>query len=291
MDYLEFKKKLAKNFGNQAKSYEEKALVQKHSALILTSMVFDFLTSSANKSCLEKSRLLDIGSGCGFVSELLRTKEDFKDFSFDIFELDISHSMLENKANKNSKTHKIIADAEFLPFVRNSFDVITSSFCFQWLALQSIFDYKNFFQKIDFALKNQALLAIAVPCHGSFSEIAKVTKNEIFRFLNLPKAQDFITGASSAGLVLRSFEQQEFKQKFSSVFEALKWFREIGAGFNNLSPLSINSSNKKAFGLSTSSYSDRKKFILENSNNSSISSSKSSFFLDWKILYLIIQKP
>ena len=117
------KKRVKKAFSSQAGSYHKEALLQKESAERL-----DFTLSLME---FKPNRILDIGSGTGFITDLAahRWKET------DIVCCDMAHNM-------NLEARRILdlervsfttGDAETLPFKDNSFNLVISNLAFQWV--------------------------------------------------------------------------------------------------------------------------------------------------------------
>ena len=122
---MHFNKNLiAKNFSLGAKTYDEAAQVQLASAEELVAFIMPYLKKDV--------QILDLGSGTSFIAKQLAT--------YEITEVDISAEMLNSWHERPSNVTAIQADFENLPFVKNSFDLIISSFALQWI---SDFEKKN----------------------------------------------------------------------------------------------------------------------------------------------------
>lgn len=115
------KKIIAKTFSASAKHYNQYASVQRKSAM--------HILKCLNNYMLEPSSLLDLGSGTGFLSQ--GAKEFYPEAN--IFSLDIAWGMLEFSQSYHFQNFiPICADADFLPFSSNSFDLILSNLMLQW---------------------------------------------------------------------------------------------------------------------------------------------------------------
>ena len=114
------KSSVARAFGRAAQSYDAAAHLQR--------AVCRELIGRAGESWSPK-RILDLGSGTGYGSELLRKR--FPDA--EIIALDIAPQMLEY-----ARTHRpisdgyVAADAEQLPLADGCIDLVFSSFALQW---------------------------------------------------------------------------------------------------------------------------------------------------------------
>ena len=114
------KASVARAFGRAAESYDAAAHLQR--------AVCRELLSRADESWLPK-RILDLGSGTGYGSELLRRR--FPDA--EIIALDIAPQMLEYaRAHRPVAEAYVAADAEQLPLADGCIDLVFSSFALQW---------------------------------------------------------------------------------------------------------------------------------------------------------------
>lgn len=109
--------KIAESFGSASKSYDVSARLQRYSGKHLMPWL-------PNKNDL---RVLDLGSGTGFFTDLLSTS--YKE----VIGLDFSKAML--KFAKNCRNHNILwlnADAHKIPLQDESIDFIYSNLVLQW---------------------------------------------------------------------------------------------------------------------------------------------------------------
>ena len=117
------KKRVKKAFSAQAGRYHHEALLQKESAERL-----DFTLSLVDST---PGRILDIGSGTGFLTHLAvhRWREA------KIVCCDMAHGMnLRARENLDRKRVSFITgDAEDLPYEDHSFDLVISNLVFQWV--------------------------------------------------------------------------------------------------------------------------------------------------------------
>lgn len=115
------KEKIVNSFSKSAKTYEKWAIPQ--------NQVAQYLALRSNKST-SKGKILDAGCGTGFLTKHLLDINP----SLDIYGLDISHDMLVNYSNVNSKI--MLGDMESLPFDDESFYHTLSSFSLHWTDLE-----------------------------------------------------------------------------------------------------------------------------------------------------------
>ncbi len=227
------KKNLKLNFARSAQNYDKAAPIQRLAAEKLCKIAAPFIQEKLNvmlslskhdsgqrpESCFDKlsmtPRVLDLGSGTGFISNNL-------DKNLEIFESDLAFEMLQQNHSRNSL--KIQTDFENLPFKNNSFDILISSFSLQWLS-----DFDKNFAQFFALLKPQGILIFCLPTDGSLSELKSA---DIFNFNPLPKIADLKTALKKAGFSKISFETEIIKQSFENGVEALKSLKRIGANYS-----------------------------------------------------------
>ncbi|PCO04986.1 malonyl-[acyl-carrier protein] O-methyltransferase BioC [Microbulbifer flavimaris] len=111
---------VARSFGRAATSYDAAAHLQRAVCRQLL---------SALPEQTEPRRILDLGSGTGYGSELLRQRFP----SAEIVALDLAEGMLSfARHSRPAANAYIAADAEQLPLADNSFDLVFSSMALQW---------------------------------------------------------------------------------------------------------------------------------------------------------------
>ena len=102
------------------------------------------------KECAhERLKTLDVGCGIGSLSQ------DLKKLSPEIYGVEISK---EAAKEAKKKIDVIIADAQFLLFRENTFDIIISN-----QVIEHIADVDSFFMEINRALKSKGYLIISTP--------------------------------------------------------------------------------------------------------------------------------
>ncbi len=114
------KQKILDAFSSKYKTYDQYSIVQKEVSMRMMERLKSIKSSPKN--------ILDIGCGTGFLSKLLA--KNFPDSN--IICLDFSHEMIKSCRSKNAKFNLVVADAEYLPFKANSFDLVISSFTLHW---------------------------------------------------------------------------------------------------------------------------------------------------------------
>lgn len=114
---------IARAFSNAAATYDQYADLQRDVADLLAAML---------QPAESIKRILDIGSGTGYCSDLLA-----KCFaSAQLVNTDIAEGMLRFHASRDTthSSHFLCADAMLLPFQSNCFDLVYSSLALQWAA-------------------------------------------------------------------------------------------------------------------------------------------------------------
>lgn len=122
-----------KSFNKSAPTYDRYAALQKDTVTELLGLI--------NPDDYRVQRALDIGAGTGnLTAGLIQRFPDAK-----IFGCDLAGAMLQ-QAEKKTGCRGIFAaaDAEFLPYQSKSFELVATSFTFQWLdSLESAFREVN----------------------------------------------------------------------------------------------------------------------------------------------------
>lgn len=140
-EYKIEKKRIARSFSQAAASYDLHASLQKK--------VADKLLSQLEKET-NIQRVLDLGSGTGYCTNKLHSLYP----NAVIVNLDIAEAMLALASNRHKASRfnekYICADAEALPFIANTFDIVISSLSIQWCQ-----NYSVLFSELKRVLKPQ----------------------------------------------------------------------------------------------------------------------------------------
>jgi malonyl-CoA O-methyltransferase len=149
-----------RSFNTSAKTYDQYTSIQKSTITELLDHINpdDFSITSA----------LDIGTGTGnLTAGLIQKFSNAK-----IFGCDLAGSMLV-EARKKTKGKGIFctADAELLPYKENSFELVVSSFTFQWLN-----DWSRAMNEIKKVLKPGGIFAFTVFGLETFFELRQSFK-------------------------------------------------------------------------------------------------------------------
>jgi malonyl-CoA O-methyltransferase len=246
---------ISKNFSSKAKSYDKFAQIQKNTAKNLVNLISNQISNN--------QKILDLGSGTGFITNFLKIKNP--NIENNIFELDLSSKMLKYSLNNNSK--KIRADFENLPFKENSFDIITSSFSLQWSNIDQVF------ANISKILKKNGIFALSIPVRGSLNEL-----KTSFKIINFYSEKEIIEKLNNLAFKKLNLVCEKKKEKFSNIILAIKNIKNIGANYNDFSK--ENFGNKNSF----SKIRNLSKIHLKNSGENN------SFAVSWQISYFIFKK-
>lgn len=248
------KENIKKNFSRGAKNYNELAHPQEASARKLVWLAADLIKNDM--------QILDLGSGTSFIAKELC--KNFPAQKLKITEVDIAPQMLESWTNRPQNVSTICCDMENLPFAKNSFDIIFSSFALHWLI-----DFEKNFAQFSSLLKKDGHLVFCIPTDGSLDELKA---GELFEFHEFPKNSAIQSALQNCSTKEVSFSCEPIPQSFPDVLSALKFIKKIGG----------NSSKSKKI-ITKSELAHFNKFCLKNSG------SDKSFAISWNISYFIYQ--
>jgi len=221
------KQRVKRAFSRQADRYHQEALVQKESAERL-----DF-TLSLMETC--PKRILDIGSGTGFLTTLAgrRWKEA------DIFCCDMAHGMnlFAREALDRERVSHITGDAEHLPCADGSFDLVISNLAFQWVnslpcalreALRVLDDGGEF---VFATLGRRTLQELREAYMDAYAEIKGEAPRRLHQF---PAVHELGDGLAKLGFQDALVNVDRLREHYVDAFHLLKSLKSIGA--DNASP-------------------------------------------------------
>lgn len=245
------KSKIQNNFNKAAANYNKYAVLQQ--------MVAKKLVNLTSKNIDKANKILDLGSGTGFVSDLVKLANK------EVFELDIAYNML----SKRSGNLKINADIENLPFRENSFDLILSSLAFQWL--NNIDSAINECKRV---LKDKGSLIFSVISDGSLAELKLCCASckidlSVNQFPTKQNLENIVAGISKNYQLI----DEDIILEYDDLYDLLNSIKKIGASYGSDSKQS--SLTKKQFELLNS-------FYLKNFNSSN------RIFAAWRITYIFV---
>ena len=240
------------NFSRGSANYDALALMQKNAAQKLTWLAKNFIN--------DKSNILDLGSGTGFVArETLKINSHVQ-----ILETDLSSEMLA-KWQRPKNVSAVVCDIENLPFSDKKFDIIFSSFALHWLN-----DFEKSFKNFSNLLAPQGVIAICLPCSSSLGELAA---DNIFQINKFPEIFAIKNLLEKNNLHKIYAEKEIYVEEFSNIISAAKYIKKIGGNYNS------QKNNPPASKLA-----QLRNFYLKNSSNDR------KFQLSWHNAFFLYQK-
>lgn len=240
---------IKKNFSRGSESYDDAALMQKKSAQKLVDLAKKFIAT--------ESKILDLGSGTGFVArEILKINSSAK-----IIETDLCQEML-SKWQRPSNVSAVVCDMENLPFIDEKFDIIFSSFALHWIN-----DFEKSFANFSNLLAPKGIIAFCLPCASSLEEL------DIFQINKFPQILEISTLLEKNNLQKIYQEKEIFIEEFCDIISAAKYIKKIGGNYN---------SQKK---LRAGKLAQLRNFYLKNSGKDT-----RKFQLSWHNAFFIYQK-
>lgn len=209
---------IARNFSRCAYFYDSYADMQRKAALEILGQIQDY----------SFTKVLEIGCGTGNYTFFLREK--FKKAR--ITALDISGKMVEvaQEKLKDKDIEFIVGDGEFVNFVDEGFDLITSNACFQWFE-----DLEKALQKYKGLLRKNGLISFSIFGPLTFWELSASLES-------LPEnttitANNFIDKAQINKILKHNFnefkiKELRYRESFSSLLGLLNKIKYTGARGN-----------------------------------------------------------
>lgn len=249
------KRIIQKNFSSKSQNYNANAVIQKNAAKKLCDFAEKYLSANA--------KILDLGSGTSFIAKNLAKNYP----NSQIFETDISFSMLRNCDKKPQNIHSFLSNIEELP-IKNKplFDAVFASFSLQWVD-----DFEKLVTKLNKITNPNATVAICLPIKKTLEEIS-ISSNKSgcnFYFREFYEAEFIENSFKNAGFVPEIHEIEIVKKEYLNSVDCLKNIKIIGANYFDKKNL-VNKSKLKDFN----------DFFSKNYNNNA----------SWHILFLIYKK-
>lgn len=202
------KNNIKNNFNKAAKIYNQNAILQKQVASDLIDFCLPYLNNS--------SKIIDLGSGTGFLYDLISQKQQITNF----FALDLANSML-----KESKSpFNINADINHLPLQKESFNLVISSLALQWLN-----DFEKIFKNIQNILSEKGLFCFSIITKNSLNNIKnlKINNLNINEFHDKKFLENHLKIFSSYKIL-----EKRITLKYDNYYELLQSMKKIGAGYS-----------------------------------------------------------
>jgi len=205
------KKLVIKDFSRSSKNYNKNSILQKKVAEILLLEAKPYLNDT--------KKILDIGSGTGYLAQKLKAN---------LVQLDISYKMCE-VAKKHSPV--ICGDVENLPFKSNAFASSLSSLCLQWVNLDRAF------AEIKRVLQPNSYFIFSIFLDGSLQELKDIfhangIHNKINSFYSLEQILEKLTYANFKPIEAKNIN---IIDEYKNIFQLLKSINTIGGGNKNTS--------------------------------------------------------
>lgn len=212
------KVQIQKNFGQNAITYDQYAVVQKEMA--------GRLLAKIQGTGRHFQRILEIGCGTGFLTELL-AREYPKAL---ITALDIAPQMIavaREKLNGFNKINYFVADGENLQksdtvsLNKSSFDLIVSNAVFQWFAKSEVT-----FAHYQSLLDDGGYMIFSTFGEGTFKELYCCLGNKRNPFLNSQDLEKILANSGFQSVSIEEVSQQEY---FDSCRNFLRSLKKVGA--------------------------------------------------------------
>ncbi len=217
-----FKDQLAQNFDLAAPGYEQHATLQKYTASELIDRI--------RVMNIRPTTILDLGSGTGIVSKHLA--EAFKDSI--IVQTDVSFGMLcqarDLRPHKYSKMSLYLcADAEQMPFINNTFDLVVSNLMLQWTE-----NLKTLFEDISKLLKPGGVFVFTTLGPSTLVELREAWAaaddlKHVNDFIDMHVVGDALIASGLADPIM---ETDNVILNFESVGQVMQHLKNLGA--NNI---------------------------------------------------------
>jgi malonyl-CoA O-methyltransferase len=206
------KKRVAQSFSKAAMTYDNAAQLQREIGGKLL----------AQLPVMQPQTVLDLGCGTGAFSTALQQRYR----AAQIVSLDIAEGMLV-KANQHAPSIcGVCADAEYLPFADDRFDLVYSNLAIQWCQ-----DYPVLFSGIYRVMKPDGVALISTFVDGTLCELQQAwqqvdSKIHVNQFTY---AENIKETASQAGFYSIDLQQQTLVKHYGSVKQLTQELKAIGA--------------------------------------------------------------
>jgi malonyl-CoA O-methyltransferase len=168
--------------------------------------------------------ILDVGMGTGWFTR--RLTNIFPDAL--VIGLDFAPGMIA-RAQKQDATFRIVqANAVYLPFKENTFDIITSNLAYQWVG-----DLSRAFAFCHSRLKRNGGLYLTMFGRDTFRELFAAleacSENGSFPVQRLAGKDQIVKNLKDAGFTHTQVTGELIKVRFPDMMGLIKWIKDIGA--------------------------------------------------------------
>ena len=208
------KQRVRASFAKASNSYDGMAALQRKVGKHLFSRM----------SVLEKFEILDLGSGTGFFTQLIAEANQ----AANIYALDLALPMLHKTRNREQckKVALVCADAEQLPFIDNSMQLVSSNLALQWCQ-----NLEPLFAGIHRVLENEGSFVFSTFGEGALKELKKAWA-EVDDY---PHVNDFCSDVviqaalEKAGFFDIQIESYTYYSEYKNVLDLMRELKGIGA--------------------------------------------------------------
>lgn len=217
-DTLPDKRQVAASFSRAAASYDSVAELQR-------AVGSELLTRLP--APLSPSRWVDLGSGTGYFSRILA--DDFAESEG--IALDIAEGMLNHARPLGGAQHYVAGDAEHMPLLDQSCDLIFSSLAVQWCS-----DFAAVLGEAHRVLQPGGVFAFASLCVGTLYELRESWQavDGMVHVNRFRQFDDYQQLCAASGLQVRSLEVRPHVLHYPDVRSLTHELKALGA--HNLNP-------------------------------------------------------
>ncbi len=171
-------------------------------------------------------RILDVGMGTAYLTKKLKS---YFPISY-VVGLDSAAGMVD-KVKKEDEDFKIIqADAAYLPFQKESFDIVASNLSYQWVE-----DLYKAFTSCHQSLKDGGVFCATMFGYNTFNELffslerSREIKDKQFLIQRLPNHNKIQEAMQTAGFREIEMKSELISGHFPDMMILIKWIKDIGA--------------------------------------------------------------
>lgn len=261
---MKVKERLKQDFSQAAEWYDDHALIQKKVVNHLLDVSLKHLPND-NVNCL------DAGCGTGFLRQLMKKKEQCKQWN--MVECDLALGMCQYTANKFGNSESVVnGNIESLPFKDQSFNAVYSSMVLQWSG-----DIGRAISELYRVVDMGSCIFASIVSSNSLNQLDKTLNKvtghrHVHSFFAAQELQDILENYGIKHYVL---EEMSFTEHYPDVLAIMQYLKGIGARYKP----------KKT------QYTPNKSFLTEAEKLYSTKYRTSKGLpLTWNIITLIIEK-
>lgn len=208
------KQRVRTSFAKASNSYDAMAVLQRKVGRYLFN----------NISTDERTRILDLGCGTGFLTQLIAASNR----EADVYALDLALPMLaKTKSREQCENVRLVcADAEQLPFIENSIQLVSSNLALQWCQ-----NLEQLFSGVYRVLEKEGSFVFSTFGANALSEL----KTAWAAVDDYPHVNDFCSELviqvelEKAGFVDVQIKSHTYYSEYASVLDLMRELKGIGA--------------------------------------------------------------